>query len=201
MPGAGVGGGVRALAPVDSCGGTCERVGEFQIGRSIENRIGRRHEHHGVHGSCVQISGELRDVRKARQFRLIALEAAAFADVSEGKIDREGEVLDRRRLAGSGKHCGPGAAGPEIGRHFPDPSELLFISDRRDVPCRHTELAGELGGHCGNHARSDAQAVIGHAAGKGIGGFDCIEPVHRPGVRSGVVAPPFRLASVEKNNV
>ena len=176
VPGAGVRRGIGAEAEVD--GGLRFREGftELQIGGGVVNGIRGCQENHRLDGRALEIGGERGDIAEAFGSRLES--GNTGADVFEGKIDREREVLHGGGLAGTGDDGGFRTASLEIRGEFLHPLELFGVGDRGDARSFNTKLAGDLSGKCDDHARRNTQTVIRHAAGEGEGGLHRVEAVH-----------------------
>ena len=147
----------------------------------------------------MQIICEPGDV--AEGFRSSFESGDTGADIAERNVDRQRKVFHGGGLAGTGEDRGVRATCLEICGEFFHPLELFCIGDRRDAFGSDIKLTSNLSGKSGDHARSDAQAVICHAAGEGERRLHRVEAVHRACIGLGFVTLSFGLPTIEKRNV
>ena len=199
MPSGRVGGRVGAFAEVDAGFEFCQRGGEIEVGGGVVDWVGRGGDDQRVDRARVDVLLEIGEGAFAGGFRLQRDERFAFADVAEGEVDREGEVVDGGRLAGSGEDHRAAIVGLEIGDEGLDPGERFCVGDFVDAAgLRDAEFASDLAGDVEDAARCRAQAVIGHAAGERVGCLDHIEAVHRGRVGGLFIGFSFGFPTIEE---
>ena len=165
VPAAGVGGGIGTLTQMD--GGDAllgQRVGEAEIGRSVENRVGRRQQEDGVDATLFKVGGEIGDRAKAGSFGLQHLHGLTCAKTAKRTVDFNCQVANRLALTRTGDNQRAISAFLEIFAQGVDP--LLLIS----VELRSGDTGNDLGSHrLGDNLHltgRNAQTMIGHAAGE-----------------------------------
>ena len=105
---------VGAFAEVDAGFEFCQRGGEIEVGGGVVDWVGRGGDDQCVDCARIDVLLEIGEGTFAGGFRLQGKKRFAFADVAESEVDREGEVVDSGRLAGSAApsivivaSCGP----------------------------------------------------------------------------------------------
>ena len=203
VPGRRVGGGVGAGAEMDHGLRLGERLTELEIGRGIEQRIGRGEQDEGFDRTGFEVSLEGSQIAEALGVGADVAERLAFADVPEFRVDRMNHGVDFLREPRSGENQRLSFKGQEVIDHRSDPLVSLVVRNDRNLFDETVEFAdaNPTGDPCGDIKqlpRTHPQAVIRHAAGHREGALDRVKSVHPGGIRLGGVPLPFRLAAVEE---
>ena len=194
-----MGGRVAAFAEVDAGCEFCQRGGKIEVGGGVVDRVGRGGDDQRVDRAGVDVLLEIGEGAFAGGFRLQGEERLAFADVAEGEVDREGEVVDGCRLAGSGEDHRAALVGLEVGDERLDPGECFGVGYFVDAAgLWDAEFAGDLAGDVEDAAGGGAQAVVGHAAGERVGCLDHIKAVHRGRVGGLFIGFSFGFTAIEE---